>query len=176
MRDAKLEEDKITDIVQTFLKMQPVLRLIGESVSDLEPVQLKKDIQALMDKQGFVYTETDLELIMALLKFNRQKVEKSAKAGSLLDFQIIQERAQSGYIDQTFSTPVAQATEGTSGIFFEFITRTCYDDVFELIEMDKLIYDSTEFKSCGAFGQGNFANLMLGQQKGIEKMDKLRQQ
>lgn len=42
--------------------------------------------------------------------------------------------------------------------------------------MDKLIYDSTSFKSCGAFGQGNFANLMLGQQKGIEKMDKLRQQ
>lgn len=38
--------------------------------------------------------------------------------------------------------------------------------------MDKLIYDSTVFKSCGAFGQGNFANLMLGQQKGIESIDR----
>jgi hypothetical protein len=36
---------------------------------------------------------------MALVLFNKQKVEKSAKAGSLLDFQIIQEREQSGYID-----------------------------------------------------------------------------
>lgn len=42
--------------------------------------------------------------------------------------------------------------------------------------MDKLIYDTTSFKSCGAFGQGNFANLMLGQQKGIDSADRKRKQ
>ncbi len=63
LRDASLAEDKIEHIVQTFLKMQPVLRLIGESVSVLEPVQLEKDIQALLDKQGFVYQDSDLQRI-----------------------------------------------------------------------------------------------------------------
>lgn len=113
-----------------------------------------------------------METLWELFDFNRRKLTKAREIGSLIDFQIIYRRDQSGYLDQTFSVPVTQKTEGTSGIFLEFIVRTCYDDILALIKKGQLTADTTEMKSCGAFGQCNFANLMLGQQKGIENVDR----
>jgi hypothetical protein len=53
-------------------------------------------------------------------------------------------------------------TEGTSGIFLEFISRTCYFEIPSLIKKGSLLPTEAN-KACGAFGQGNFSNLMLGQ-------------
>lgn len=89
LREAGVGEAEVEDIIRAFLKMQPVLQLIGESVADLQVDQLHSQLDTLLHQQGFLFSPADLQLIMALIVFNRQKVEKSAQAGSLLDFQII---------------------------------------------------------------------------------------
>ena len=71
-------ETQVEDIIRAFRKMQPVLQLIGESVADLQVEQLQSKLEALLKEQGFLFSAADVQVIMALVVFNRQKVEKSA--------------------------------------------------------------------------------------------------
>jgi len=89
-----------------------------------------------------------------MLNFNKKKISRAQAVGSLIDFQIITVGGnnQTGYLDQTFSVPITQKSEGTSGIFLEFLVRTSYEEIFDLIKAGKFYNEKVEWKSCGAFG------------------------
>lgn len=50
LRDNQMQEQAIQDLVHTFSIIQPVLQLIGDSVTHLDVQQIKLDLHAIMTK------------------------------------------------------------------------------------------------------------------------------
>lgn len=101
VKDNQWEQSEALKIVRAYEQIQPALQLIGDSVISFNESKFKTDLQSVFQTQNLTVDAATLDTIIELVKFNKKKVERAQKVGSLIDFQIINVggKNQTGYLD-----------------------------------------------------------------------------